>query len=160
VVPISSICFSRKAGRFVSSITWNRRLTKMGKPLGSTQKRTSHSQGRCASSRTVYNEGAALCEIPGHVAPSLRPAEQFRAGDFPVHCPQCGRSGRSIRTEGTSGGGGPSMRSLRSIKGDWYCCWGKQTGIPTLALRYSCTYGPSQSLFNRYTGAFAIIGRM
>ena len=30
--------------------------------------------------------------------------------------------------------------------------WGRQTGIPTVALRYSCTYGPRQSLFNPYTG--------
>ena len=34
--------------------------------------------------------------------------------------------------------------------------WGKQTGIPTVALRYSCTYGPRQSLFNPYTGVIAI----
>ncbi|HLI76250.1 MAG TPA: NAD-dependent epimerase/dehydratase family protein, partial [Acidobacteriaceae bacterium] len=29
-------------------------------------------------------------------------------------------------------------------------------GIPTVALRYSCTYGPRQSLFNPYTGVIAI----
>lgn len=34
--------------------------------------------------------------------------------------------------------------------------WGKQTGIPAVALRYSCTYGPRQSLFNPYTGVIAI----
>jgi dTDP-L-rhamnose 4-epimerase len=34
--------------------------------------------------------------------------------------------------------------------------WDKQTGIPTVALRYSCTYGPRQSLFNPYTGVIAI----
>src|SRR5437588_4102845 len=34
--------------------------------------------------------------------------------------------------------------------------WGKQVGIPTLALRYSCTYGPRQSIFNPYTGVIAI----
>jgi dTDP-L-rhamnose 4-epimerase len=34
--------------------------------------------------------------------------------------------------------------------------WGKQTGTPTVALRYSCTYGPRQSLFNPYTGVIAI----
>jgi dTDP-L-rhamnose 4-epimerase len=34
--------------------------------------------------------------------------------------------------------------------------WGRQTGIPTLALRYSCTYGPRQSVFNPYTGVIAI----
>jgi dTDP-L-rhamnose 4-epimerase len=34
--------------------------------------------------------------------------------------------------------------------------WGKQVGIPTVALRYSCTYGPRQSIFNPYTGVIAI----
>jgi dTDP-L-rhamnose 4-epimerase len=34
--------------------------------------------------------------------------------------------------------------------------WGKQTGIPAVALRYSCTYGPRQSIFNPYTGVIAI----
>ena len=34
--------------------------------------------------------------------------------------------------------------------------WGRATGIPSVALRYSCTYGPRQSLFNPYTGVIAI----
>jgi dTDP-L-rhamnose 4-epimerase len=34
--------------------------------------------------------------------------------------------------------------------------WGKQNGIPTVALGYSCTYGPRQSIFNPYTGVIAI----
>jgi dTDP-L-rhamnose 4-epimerase len=29
-------------------------------------------------------------------------------------------------------------------------------GVPTVALRYSCTYGPRQSIFNPYTGVIAI----
>ena len=34
--------------------------------------------------------------------------------------------------------------------------WGRQVGIPTVALRYSCTFGPRQSIFNPYTGMIAI----
>ncbi len=34
--------------------------------------------------------------------------------------------------------------------------WGRQTGTPTVALRYSCTYGPRQSIYNPYTGVIAI----
>ena len=34
--------------------------------------------------------------------------------------------------------------------------WGNETGIPVTALRYSCTYGPRQSLSNPYTGVIAI----
>jgi dTDP-L-rhamnose 4-epimerase len=34
--------------------------------------------------------------------------------------------------------------------------WGRQTGVPTVALRYSCTFGPRQSIYNPYTGVIAI----
>jgi len=34
--------------------------------------------------------------------------------------------------------------------------WGRQTSIPVVALRYSCAYGPRQSVFNPYTGVIAI----
>jgi len=34
--------------------------------------------------------------------------------------------------------------------------WSRQTGIPAVALRYSCTYGPRQSSRNPYTGVIAI----
>src|SRR6202030_4499609 len=34
--------------------------------------------------------------------------------------------------------------------------WGKQVGIPTVALRYSCTFGPRQSIFNPYTGVISL----
>jgi dTDP-L-rhamnose 4-epimerase len=34
--------------------------------------------------------------------------------------------------------------------------FGRATGLPVVALRYSCTYGPRQSIFNPYTGVIAI----
>ena len=34
--------------------------------------------------------------------------------------------------------------------------FGRASGLPVVALRYSCTYGPRQSLFNPYTGVIAI----
>lgn len=33
---------------------------------------------------------------------------------------------------------------------------GAQMGLPVVALRYACTYGPRQSLFNPYTGVISI----
>lgn len=110
-----------------------------------------------ASSQAVYSEGAALCEIHGRVAPSLRSAEQLRAGDFLVHCPQCGRTTKSIPTPEETPGGGETVYALTKVDQErLVLLWGKQTGIPTVALRYSCTYGPRQSLFNPYTGVIAI----
>jgi dTDP-L-rhamnose 4-epimerase len=110
-----------------------------------------------ASSQAVYSEGAAHCEIDGHVTPLLRPAEQLRAGDFQVHCPRCGRPTTSIPTPEGTPGGGETVYALTKVDQErLVLLWGKQTGIPTVALRYSCTYGPRQSLFNPYTGVIAI----
>ena len=116
-----------------------------------------------ASSQAVYSEGAAHCPEHGHVVPLLRPAEQMRAGDFAVHCPvlvagkPCGKPTTSIPTPESTPGGGETVYALTKVDQErLVLLWGKQTGIPTVALRYSCTYGPRQSLFNPYTGVIAI----
>ena len=110
-----------------------------------------------ASSQAVYSEGAALCPEHGHVVPLLRPAEQLRAGDFSVHCPICQQPTTSIPTPESTPGGGETVYALTKVDQErLVLLWGKQTGIPTVALRYSCTYGPRQSLFNPYTGVIAI----
>ncbi len=120
-----------------------------------------------ASSQAVYSEGAALCPTHGHVVPLLRPAEQLRAGDFSVHCPilvgnkadgiPCAQPTTSIPTPESTPGGGETVYALTKVDQErLVLLWGKQTGIPTVALRYSCTYGPRQSLFNPYTGVIAI----
>ena len=110
-----------------------------------------------ASSQAVYSEGAAQCPEHGHVVPLLRPAEQLRAGDFSVHCPVCAKPTVSIPTPESTPGGGETVYALTKVDQErLVLLWGKQTGIPTVALRYSCTYGPRQSLFNPYTGVIAI----
>jgi dTDP-L-rhamnose 4-epimerase len=110
-----------------------------------------------ASSQAVYSEGAAHCAEHGDVFPLLRPAEQLRAGDFSVHCPGCGKPTMSIPTPEAAPVGGETVYGLTKVDQEkLVLLWGKQTGIPTVALRYSCTYGPRQSLFNPYTGVIAI----
>jgi dTDP-L-rhamnose 4-epimerase len=110
-----------------------------------------------ASSQAVYSEGAANCTEHGHVVPLLRPAEQLQSGDFSVHCPLCGKPTTSVPTPEATPGGGETVYALTKVDQEkLVLLWGKQTGIPTVALRYSCTYGPRQSLFNPYTGVIAI----
>lgn len=110
-----------------------------------------------ASSQAVYSEGAARCPAHGAVVPLLRPAEQLRAGDFAVHCPVCGKPTTSIPTPEATPGGGETVYALTKVDQErLVLLWSKQTGIPAVALRYSCTYGPRQSLFNPYTGVIAI----
>lgn len=110
-----------------------------------------------ASSQAVYSEGAAQCAVHGEVVPLIRPPEQLRTGDFSVHCPHCGLPTISVPTREETPGGGETVYALTKVDQErLVLLWGKQTGIPTVALRYSCTYGPRQSLFNPYTGVIAI----
>jgi dTDP-L-rhamnose 4-epimerase len=110
-----------------------------------------------ASSQAVYSEGAGECPRHGVVFPGVRPIEQLRAGDWQVHCPVCGAITRSLPTPENAPVGGETVYGLTKVDQErLVLLWGKQIGIPTVALRYSCTYGPRQSIFNPYTGVIAI----
>ena len=110
-----------------------------------------------ASSQAVYSEGAAICPRHQLVFPAVRPVEQLRKGDWEVHCPICGAITKSAPTPENAPVGGETVYGLTKVDQEkLVLLWGKQVGIPTIALRYSCTYGPRQSIFNPYTGVIAI----
>jgi len=86
-----------------------------------------------------------------------RPIEQLRRGDWQVHCPICAAITKSVPTPENAPVGGETVYGLTKVDQErLVLLWGKQIGIPTVALRYSCTYGPRQSIFNPYTGVIAI----
>src|SRR5712692_2171951 len=110
-----------------------------------------------ASSQAVYSEGAGICPKHGLVFPRVRPVEQLRKGDWQVHCPICDAVTKSALTPENAPIGGETVYALTKVDQEkLVLLWGKQMGIPTVALRYSCTYGPRQSIFNPYTGVIAI----
>jgi dTDP-L-rhamnose 4-epimerase len=110
-----------------------------------------------ASSQAVYREGAALCEEHGLVFPHTRPTGQLAEGDYAVRCPICGETSTSTPTPEEAPTGGETVYAItKSDQERLVLTWGRQTGVPTVALRYSCTYGPRQSIFNPYTGVIAI----
>jgi dTDP-L-rhamnose 4-epimerase len=110
-----------------------------------------------ASSQAVYSEGAGECPRHGLVFPSVRPVEQLRKGDWRVHCPLCGAITKAVPTPENAPVGGETVYGLTKVDQEkLVLLWGKQMGIPNVALRYSCTYGPRQSIFNPYTGVIAI----
>jgi dTDP-L-rhamnose 4-epimerase len=110
-----------------------------------------------ASSQAVYSEGAGDCPKHGLVFPPVRPVKQLRKGDWQVHCPVCGATTKSVPTPENAPVGGETVYGLTKVDQErLVLLWGKQLGIPTVALRYSCTYGPRQSIFNPYTGVIAI----
>ena len=110
-----------------------------------------------ASSQAVYSEGAGDCPKHGLVFPSVRPVEQLQKGNWEVLCPICGQVTKSAPTPENAPVGGETVYGLTKVDQEkLVLLWGKQVGIPTVALRYSCTYGPRQSIFNPYTGVIAI----
>ena len=110
-----------------------------------------------ASSQAVYSEGAGICPEHGLVFPNVRPIEQLSAGDWSVCCPICHGVTKSAPTPENAPVGGETVYGLTKVDQEkLVLLWGKQVGIPTVALRYSCTYGPRQSIFNPYTGVIAI----
>jgi dTDP-L-rhamnose 4-epimerase len=110
-----------------------------------------------ASSQAVYSEGAAVCPQHGRLFPVTRPVAQLQVGDFAVRCPECGAVTTPVPTPEEAPIGGETVYAITKADQErLVLTWGRQTGIPTVALRYSCTYGPRQSVFNPYTGVIAI----
>jgi dTDP-L-rhamnose 4-epimerase len=110
-----------------------------------------------ASSQAVYSEGAATCPEHGLVFPEVRLLTQLQRGDWGVHCPICSAVTTTAPTPERAPVGGETVYGLTKVDQEkLVLLWGKQVGIPTVALRYSCTYGPRQSIFNPYTGVIAI----
>jgi dTDP-L-rhamnose 4-epimerase len=110
-----------------------------------------------ASSQAVYNEGAYHCPEHGHFYGVTRPLVQLESGDFAMRCPFCGNEATPTPTDEAAPMGGENVYAISKADQErLLISWGRSTGIPVVALRYSCTYGPRQSLFNPYTGVIAI----
>jgi len=110
-----------------------------------------------ASSQAVYREGAAVCPNHGLVFPETRSVERLASGDYTVRCPLCDAVADPTPTPEEAPTGGETVYAItKSDQERLVLTWGRQTGVPTVALRYSCTYGPRQSVFNPYTGVIAI----
>lgn len=109
-----------------------------------------------ASSQAVYGEGKYVCPEHGAVYPEPRQVERLEAGEWEMPCPTCGRAmdGVAIGEEHvnplTPYALSKYMNEILALN------LGKLYGIPSVALRYSLTYGPRQSLFNPYTGITSI----
>ena len=110
-----------------------------------------------ASSQAVYVEGAVLCDDHGVRFPPRREAADLAAGRFAVPCPLCGQATRSVPTAEQAPIGGETVYALTKLDQERLALtWSRQVGIPAVALRFACTYGPRQSLFNPYTGVIAV----
>ena len=105
-----------------------------------------------ASSQAVYGEGQYMCSEDGFFISKPRAREQLQKGSWEVKCPQCGRVCRPLLLKEEH----PypfNQYAVSKYAGERMALglgWIYQ--IPTVALRYSITQGPRQSLYNHYSG--------
>jgi len=111
-----------------------------------------------ASSFSNYGEGSYVCEEHGIMYPALRTSEDIsRTHSFEISCPECGRLMQPVAITEGSPLRPTSIYAVTKRDQEELCLLtGKAYGIPTIALRYFCVYGPGQSLSNPYTGVCSI----
>jgi dTDP-L-rhamnose 4-epimerase len=109
-----------------------------------------------ASSQAVYGEGKYACAEHGACYPLPRPVEQFRRGEWELQCPVCGAAMQGIPIDESHVNPLLPYAMSKYMNEIIAINMGRLYNIPTVALRYSLTYGPRQSLFNPYTGICSI----
>lgn len=109
-----------------------------------------------ASSQAVYGEGKYYCPTHGACYPAPRALKQFIISDWEIHCPQCDRPMEGIPIDESHVNPLMPYALSKYMNEILALRLGKSYEIPSVALRYSLTYGPRQSLFNPYTGICSI----
>lgn len=110
-----------------------------------------------ASSQAVYGEGKYFCDTchePRYPAPRLD--DQLIEGRWEMACPVCHNDMRPIPTDEARVDPRTPYAMSKYAQEMIAIHVGRAFGIPTVALRYSVTYGPRQSIFNPYTGVCSI----
>lgn len=109
-----------------------------------------------ASSQAVYGEGQYDCAEHGFFLPQPRSPLQLAQGAWEVLCPQCGKHARPrlLNEPHMNPYNQYAVSKLAEEKTALGLGWLYQ--IPSVALRYSITQGPRQSLYNQYSGVCRI----
>ena len=105
-----------------------------------------------ASSQAVYGEGQYVCQEHGPFLPTPRSAQQLQRKQWEISCAACGEQATPalLTEQHTNPYNQYAVSKLAQEKTALGLGW--IHGIPTVALRYSITQGPRQSLFNHYSG--------
>lgn len=105
-----------------------------------------------ASSQAVYGEGQYVCQEHGPFLPIPRSPKQLQTKQWELPCFKCARIATPVllAEEQTNPYNQYAVSKLAEEKTALGLGW--IHGIPSVALRYSITQGPRQSLFNHYSG--------
>jgi dTDP-L-rhamnose 4-epimerase len=109
-----------------------------------------------ASSQALYGEGQFQCSKHGLFLPPPRSQQQLTAGQWEVKCPHCGEYATPLLLSETHTNPFNQYAVSKLAQEKVAVGLGWLHGIPTVALRYSITQGPRQSLYNHYSGVCRI----
>lgn len=110
-----------------------------------------------ASSIAVYGEGAYKCPAHGTVYPGMRSLRELEQRQWEQTCPLCGRQVDALATAEDKLISPEKPYSISKYAEERLALtFGRDYGIPAVALRYFLTYGPRQSPHNPYTGVCSI----
>ena len=113
-----------------------------------------------ASSQAVYGEGQYVCSVHGFFQPVPRSQKQLLLGQWEVKCPHCEKQATPSLLQENNANPYNQYAVSKLAEEKIALGLGWLHGIPTVALRYSITQGPRQSLFNQYSGICRIfVGR-
>jgi dTDP-L-rhamnose 4-epimerase len=104
------------------------------------------------SSQAVYGEGKYQCPEHGVQHPPMRSLKQLQAGDWEVKCPACDNQMKPLPADESRVNPHNQYAVSKYAQELYALTLGKRHGIPTVALRYSITQGPRQSIHNAYSG--------
>jgi len=110
-----------------------------------------------ASSQAVYGEGQYVCPVHGFFQPAPRSQKQLALGQWEVKCLQCGKQAAPSLLDESHINPYNQYAVSKLAEEKIALGLGWLHGIPTVALRYSITQGPRQSLFNQYSGLCRIL---
>ena len=110
-----------------------------------------------ASSMVVYGEGRYRCPKDGVVQPGPRPERRLAAGCFEPPCPECGRDLVPEPVPESTPADPRNVYAATKVHQEHLCAaFGRERGVPVVALRYHNVYGPRMPRDTPYAGVAAI----
>lgn len=110
-----------------------------------------------ASSQGIYGEGKYICSTHSVIETDFRSLKQLEAGMWEQRCPKCNKVLTPVATDESKRADPGTLYSITKFSQECIAIRVGQTlNIPTVALRFSVTFGPRQSIFNPYTGVVSI----
>ena len=110
-----------------------------------------------AGSMVVYGEGAYRCAVHGPVGAPTRRLDDLERGCFDPGCPRCGETLAVVRVDEAAPMQPRSVYAATKLHQEHLCdAYGREHGVPVLALRYHNVYGPRMPASSPYSGVAAI----